>query len=245
MRLALLCLLAAGCSVDWPLARVESASALCERIPALAADPTIDGQLEPGVPLYSWPEAHVMLTVAHRPQGLYFFAAVEDAQRDPAPAGALAYCGDGIELFVDDDGAIAAPPAYDLPGTMQLVVAAPADGVTPARRGERFVFPGTSTESTDLGAWSSTGFVAVPTAAGYAVEAFVSAGDLDLQAWTLDAGGKIGWDASLNIGGPEPPGVDACTTRSQQIHFRLAASGACTPPYCNASALCTPTLAGP
>jgi hypothetical protein len=74
------------------------------------------------------------------------------------------------------------------------------------------------------------------------VEAFVTASDLGLGNWTLAPLGKIGWDLSLNLGGPEPPGLDACTTRSQQIHFRLATSGACTPPYCNASALCAPTL---
>ena len=73
--------------------------------------------------------------------------------------------------------------------------------------------------------------------------AFVMASDLDLDAWTLAPGGKIGWNLSFNVGGPQDPGIDACTTRNQQFHLRLASSGACTPPYCNASALCTPTLA--
>ena len=128
---------------------------------------------------------------------------------------------------------------------MQLIMAAPGDDVTPARRGQRFVFPGTSNDSMDLGAWTSTRFIAVPTASGYTVEAFVVAGDLNLGAWALAPDGKIGWDVSLNVGGPEDAGIDACTTRSQQIHFRVAASGGCTAPYCNASALCAPTLGGP
>jgi hypothetical protein len=157
----------------------------------------------------------------------------------------LSYCGDSVELFVDDDGVIQNPPGYDIPGTIQLIMVAPTDDVTPVRRGQRFDFPGTSTDSMDLGAWTSTSFIAVPTATGYTVEAFVVAGDLGLGSWALAAGGKIGWDVSLNVGGPEAPGIDACTNRSQQIHFRVASSGACTPPYCNASALCPTTLGAP
>ena len=139
-------------------------------------------------------------------------------------------------MFLDDDGVIQAPPDYDNPGTIQLIVAGPVDAVTPSHRGQRF------RHSADLGAWASNNFIAVPTPGGYAVEAFVVAGDLDLGAWTLASGAKIGWNMSLNIGGPEDAGIDACTTRSLQIHLRLASSGACTPPYCNASALCTPIL---
>jgi hypothetical protein len=261
MRPQLLLLLATtACSMDWRLARttgdagVRSAEVLCGSIPALASAPAIDGKLEPGLALYSWLDAgasgvpsgiSASFSLAWRPDGLYFFAAVTDPTRDPAAPGALTYCGDGVELEVDDDGVIDHPPGYDLPGTMQLVMAAPSDDVTPARRGQRFVFPGTSTDSTDLGAWTSPRFIAVPTANGYAVEALVVAADLDLGSWALAPGGKIGWDVSLNIGGPEDAGIDACTTRSQQVHFHVAASGACTAPYCNASALCAPTLAGP
>ena len=262
MSSRLLVLLAAtACSRDWSLARQSSgadgaspranATALCDQIPALANAPTIDGQLEPGLALYSWLDAGspgvpsgvaVSLSLAYTPGGLYFFADVTEATRDPAPASALSYCGDGIELFVDDDGAIQNPPGYDVPGTIQLIVVAPGDDVSPVRRGQRFVFPGTSTDSTDLGAWTSTSFIAVPTATGYTVEALVVAGDLGLGAWALAAGGKIGWDVSLDLGGPEDAGIDACTNRSQQIHFRVAVSGTCTPPYCNASALCPTTL---
>ena len=258
MRASFLLLLwTTACSMDWPLARTADAGArraavLCAANPSLPSAPTIDGTLEPGLATDSWlaagdpslpPGMSVDVSLAYRPDGLYFFAAVADPTRNPAPADALAYCGDGVELYVDDDGVIQHPPAYDIPGTMQLIVAAPVDDVTPARRGQRFVFPGTSTDSTDLGAWTSTRFVAVPTPTGYAVEALVGASDLGLANWTLAPGGKIGWDMSLNIGGPENPGVDACTTRSQQVHLHLAASGSCTPPYCNASALCAPTLA--
>jgi hypothetical protein len=261
MRPPLLLLLsAAACSMDWRLARqtpdggVRSAEVLCDSIPPLPSAPAIDGKLEPGLAIYSWLDAGASnvpsgigasFSLAWRPDGLYFFATVTDPTRDPAAPGALTYCGDGVELIVDDDGVIDHPPAYDQPGTMQLIVAAPSDDVTPARRGQRFFFSGTSTDSTDLGAWTSTRFIAVPTANGYAVEALVVASDLDLPAWALAPGGKIGWDVSLNIGGPEDAGIDACTTRSQQVHFHVAASGACTAPYCNASALCVPTLGGP
>jgi hypothetical protein len=269
--LALLPLLMAGCSVDWSLARqaLQAADASlavldardasegeaslgpsilirCDQFIPLQDVPVIDGVLEPNLMLLRWvdqslpnvpSDIRATVAVAYRPNGVYFFVDVEDPTRDPAPLGTLDYCGDAVELFLDNDGVIQAPPDYDNPGTIQLVVAGPVDAVTPSHRGQRF------RHSTDLGAWTSSNFIAVPTARGYAVEAFAVASDLNLGAWTLAPGGKIGWNMSLNIGGPEDAGIDACTTRSQQIHLRLASSGDCTPPYCNASALCTPTLA--
>jgi hypothetical protein len=261
---ALLPLAMLGCSVDWSLARqalqvandaseaeasiVPNVLTRCDQFIPLGAPPVIDGKLEPGLLPLRWVDdtmpnvpAGIRATaaVAYRANGVYFFVDVEDPTHDQAPLTALAYCGDGVELFVDNDGVIQAPPAYDDPGTIQLVVAGPVDAVTPSHRGQRFRY------SADLGAWTSSNFIAAPTPRGYAVEAFVVAGDLDLGAWTLAPGGKIGWNMSLNIGGPEEAGIDACTTRSLQIHLRLASSGDCTPPYCNASAFCTPTLAAP
>jgi hypothetical protein len=265
---------ALGCGVDWSLARrvpptdasggtggtggtapLLTAELRCEQVMPLASAPVIDGVLEPDVALLRWLDPstpdlplgmRVDVALAYRPDGVYFYLAVDDPTLDPPPLDALDYCGDGVELYVDDDGVIQAPPAYDSPGTMQFIVAGPSDSATPARRGQRFTFPNIpSGDSTDLGDWTSDDFVAVATAGGYAVEAFVVASDLDLDAWTLAPGGKIGWNLSFNIGGPQAPGIDACTTRSQQFHFRLASSGVCAPPYCNASALCTPTLARP
>src|SRR5688572_16644291 len=270
--LALVAWATLGCSIDWSLARrapptdasggsggsggaaaIQSVEIRCSEVFPLAAAPVVDGVLEPNLALLRWlddadpdvpPGMGVTAAVAYRPDGVYFYVDVEDPTRDPAPPDALDYCGDGVELYVDDDGVIQAPPAYDSPGTMQFIVAGPVDAATPARRGQRFTFPNApSGDSTDLGDWSSDDFIAVPTPRGYAIEAFVRASDLDLDTWTLAPGGKIGWNMSFNVGGPQAPGIDACTTRNQQFHFRLAVSGACTPPYCNASALCTPTLA--
>lgn len=271
--LALTAGMALGCSVDWSLARrapaPDSGGAAgmggtatrqdlelrCDQVLPLEQPPIIDGALEPGVALLRWldastpnlpPEMQVDAALAYRPDGVYFYLAVKDPSLNPAPLDALDYCGDGVELYVDDDGAIQAAPAYDAPGTMQFIVAGPVDSARPAHRGQRFTFPNEpGGDSTDLGDWISDDFVAVATTDGYAVEAFVVASDLDLDAWTLAPGGKIGWNLSFNVGGPQPPGIDACTTRNQQFHFRLANSGACTPPYCNAAALCAPTLAGP
>jgi len=266
--LALLAAATLGCSVDWSLARraappegsggtapLPSLEIRCDEVVPLERAPVIDGVLEPNLTLLRWldrttPELPLGMSVdvalAYRPDGVYFYLLVVDPTLNPAPQSALDYCGDGVELYVDDDGIIQAPPAYDAPGTMQFIVAGPVDSATPAHRGQRFMFPNEpSGDSTDLGDWTSDNFVAVATATGYAVEAFVVASDLDLDAWTLAPGDKIGWNLSFNIGGPEPAGIDACTTRSQQFHFRLASSGACTPPYCNASALCSPTLTGP
>ena len=260
-----------GCAVDWSLARqtpatepnggaaggasVESVLVRCDEVFPLASAPVVDGVLEPKLDRLPWldeastdvpPGIRVTVAVGYRPDGVYFYVDVEDPTRDPAPLDALDYCGDGVELYVDDDGMIQAPPAYDSPGTMQFVVAAPLDAATPAQRGQRFTFPNApSGDSIDLGAWISDDFIAVPTPRGYAVEAFLTARDLDLDAWTLAPGAKIGWNLSFNLGGPQAAGIDTCTTRNQQFHLRLAGSGACTPPYCNASALCTPTLAAP
>ncbi|HET9932299.1 MAG TPA: hypothetical protein VFQ35_16460 [Polyangiaceae bacterium] len=261
----------AACSIDWRLARgdggagsgasgggggapvLANAALLCDRIPSLSTEPVVDGKLESGLSLYTWLDeasrdtrsgVSANVSLAYRPDGVYFFAAVVDPTRDPAPLDALPYCGDGVELYVDDDGSIRNPPGYDRPGTMQLIVAAPSGGVAAEHRGERFVNPGNG-DGIDLGAWSSSRFAAVPTADGYVVEAFVVATDLDLASWRLAPGAQIGWNLSLNIGGPEPAGIDACTTRSQQIHFRLATSDACTAPFCNASAFCATALLGP
>jgi hypothetical protein len=267
-RLALVAAATLGCSVDWSLARrapapqgsggtapLPSLETRCDELIPLERAPVIDGVLEPNLALLRWldgttpdlpPAMSVDAALAYRPDGVYFYLAVEDPTLNPAPPNALDYCGDGVELYVDDDGVIQAPPAYDAPGTMQFIVAGPADSATSAHRGQRFMFPNEpSGDSTDLGDWTSDQFVAVATASGYAVEAFVVASDLGLDDWKLAPGGKIGWNLSFNIGGPEPAGIDACTTRSQQFHFRLASSGACTAPYCNAGALCSPTLAAP
>ena len=275
-RLVLVAWAALGCSVDWSLARrapeadagggggsagtagtaaLQSVEIRCDELVLLESAPIIDGVLEPNLARLRWldpstatlpPGMRVDVALAYRPNGVYFYLAVEDPTLNPAPLDALDYCGDGVELYVDDDGLIQAPPAYDSPGTMQFIVAGPENAATPSRRGQRFVFPNSASgDSTDLGDWTSDDFIAVATAGGYAVEAFVVASDLDLDAWTLAPGGKIGWNLSFNVGGPQAPGIDACTTRNQQFHFRLANSGACTPPYCNASALCTPTLAAP
>ncbi|HET9953805.1 MAG TPA: hypothetical protein VFQ61_04860 [Polyangiaceae bacterium] len=255
-----------ACSMDWSLARENSAGAggsvdpglmsaalLCDRIPPLASEPIIDGKLDSGLSLYSWIDettsdsnagVRADLSLAYRSDGLYFFVAVTDPTRDPAPLDALAYCGDGVELYVDDDGTIRSPPAYDRPGTMQFVVAAPSSETAAVRRGQRFVSPG-SGDGVDLGAWASTRFTAAPTPSGYAVEAFIVSNDLDLPSWALASGAEIGWNLSLNIGGPEEPGLDVCTTRTRQVHFRFANSGTCTAPYCNASALCATALQSP
>lgn len=269
--LALVAWATLGCSTDWSLARrtptpdaaggtggaasVQSVLVRCDEVEPLENAPVVDGVMEPNLTLLRWldesePELprgmQVDVALAYRPNGVYFFFDIEDPTLNPAPLDALSYCGDGVELYLDDDGVIQAPPAYDSPGTMQFIVAGPPDAATPAHRGQRFTFPNApSGDSIDLGEWTSSAFVAVATSRGYAIEAFVVASDLDLDAWTLAPGGKIGWNMSFNIGGPQPAGIDACTTRNQQFHFRRASSGTCTPPYCNASALCNPTLARP
>lgn len=247
----------AACQADWSLGAelpprstpaadagaVDRAS--CESVPALATTPLIDGQLEPGLALWPWTDAlagvpegaSASVVVAHHTNGLYFFADVHDQSSDPAPVGTFSYCGDAVELYVDDDGIIQMPPAYDDPGTMQFVIARPSANAAAGRRAQRF--RGTVL----LGDWTADGFIAVTTATGYAVEAFVTASDLGLVSWSPSSGGSVGWSFSWDLGGaPEPP-PESCATRLAQYHLRTVDSAECPEPYCNAAALCRAVLA--
>jgi hypothetical protein len=231
----------------------------CAALPALSAVPVIDGQLDCGLELRPLPvtaatwdgaladfppdhEAH--FAVAWRADGLYFFVDVRDPSRLPAASGHYAWCGDGVELYVDDDGVYAAPPRYDNPGTRQLILVAPADDVTPSRTA-RIFWNGEGNVP-----WTSTDFIAVPTPEGYAVEAFVRAEDLGLAQWSLAEGGRVGMDLGWNVSHPEPTGAPcvhggATGNRLGQLFLRVAGQGASPDdyPYLNVAAFCAPELA--
>src|SRR6185436_15434844 len=86
------------------------------------------------------PAGHsTQLAVAHRPDGLYVYVEVHGQAPAPHPAADAIYCGDAIELYVDADGTLGAAGAYDDPGTMQMIVAAPASDAAPNPHGERFL----------------------------------------------------------------------------------------------------------
>lgn len=232
-----------------------SSGDFCEDIPALARAPVIEGTLEPGLTLrvlvpVGWtgadpiPAGHdARYALGWRPDGLYIYVRVRDATLAPAAAGDWAHCGDAVELYVDSDGTFTASPAYDVPGTMQFVVAAP-DASGPARRGQRW-----NNVSQLQGDWTSTSFIASPEADGYSVEAFVAAADLDLSTWTLASGLSVGVALAVDLSDRQPDaGADAaagCATRLGQYfnHIAPSASSACgVEPFCSTDAFCVAPL---
>ena len=231
----------------------------CSQVPPLPDAPLIDGVLDCGPPLLDltpvgWTSmmsslpasVNARLAIAWRPDGLYVFVDVTDDTRLPPPAGADVWCGDGIELYVDDNGSYAGVPLYDDPGSIQVLAMAPVnddDAVTSG--GERYRSPNSGL----VGPWSSPRYGAFPRPGGYTFEAFVQADDLDLASWSLAAGGAVGFDVSINVStsaDPPPPGeVPGCGLRLGQYFMRVAeapcGANACEP-YINAAAFCNPVL---
>ena len=225
----------------------------CTEVPPLRGPVTIDGVLEPGLLLRAldpvgWTSGQSIPTgesssyaVAWQPDGLYFYVAVTDSSRIPAAIDDAVWIGDGVELYADADGVFSAPPAYDNPGTTQLVAAAPGDDTTSVARGERYRDMGS------LNAWTSSTYRAFPTPTGYVVEALVQAADLDLQTLQLSTGARVGVNLSVNVSVElaafEPDG-GAVFPRLGQYFLRTSAEphvcgGA---PFCQPLAFCTPLL---
>ncbi len=226
---------------------------LCDVLPALTVAPVLDGALDGALTLHpitpvGWTETRVGIpadiraraTIAWRTDGLYFYVEVDDVGLHPAIAPAATFCGDSVEIYVDDDGIATAPPAYDEPGTVQLLAASPSSETGTSTYGELYV-------DTMLGGpWRPDGFVAVGRPGGYALEAFVSAADLRLASWSLASGMRVGIDLSVGVSKPDGsttgPTID-CGTRIGQFFLRMAEGpGSCLEPYCNITAFCTPTL---
>lgn len=182
--------------------------AYCDALPHLADAPVIDGVIEPGltaVPVVpvGWrntttplPAGHALRYVAAwRPDGIYFFLEVTDPDRNPATARASVWMGDGVEIYVDHDAVYETdPPSYDAVGTRQLFVAAPASDDAPGTRAEIRV--------PDVYSPWAAGWASVPTASGYAVEAFVDATVLELPSLALAAGDRVGLDLAHNVSFP-------------------------------------------
>ncbi len=112
----------------------------CHVIPPLPSAPVIDGVLDCGptlapivpelwrgaAPLPPFPAGNsAQVAAAWRPDGLYIFIAVTTPVAIPADPASPAYFGAGVELFVDHDGTFPSAPAYDNPGTMQMIVLSP------------------------------------------------------------------------------------------------------------------------
>jgi hypothetical protein len=220
----------------------------CQQIPALPATPVIDGVLDCGLTLRAlvpqgWTgpstipaDASAEYAVAYRPDGLYFYVVVRDSTRIPPKLGDEAWRGDGVELYVDSDGVYAAAPAFDDPGTRQVEIAAPVDSQTPSRRAQLYVWQGARTD------WTSSSFIAVPTADGYAVEALVTAPDLGIPSWTLSQGARVGMDLAVNVSDPTTGSYATGDGYRLGQYFLNVTTGSNPPPFSNVSAFCAPTL---
>jgi hypothetical protein len=223
----------------------------CTTLVPLPAAPVIDGVLDCGVPLWpmpllGWtgpgvlpPTARTKLGAAWRPDGLYLFVRVTGLgpTRYPAPSGTHSFCGDAVELYVDDDGAYSVPTQYDNPGTIQLIAAAPSNSMTTETAGEMWR-GGTGY----IAPWTGK-YVAVRTSDGFDIEALVVAADLGIASWSLAPGSHVGLDVAVDLGDPTMPAT-SCPRLGQFIMQPPdPEAGGCNKAACNTSAFCAPVLA--
>ncbi|HVU01619.1 MAG TPA: hypothetical protein VHE30_07705 [Polyangiaceae bacterium] len=224
----------------------------CEGLPFLPSPPVIDGVPECGLVLrpltpVGWtggataPDASADYAIAWRPDGIYYFVRVRDPSLVPAAPERQNWQGDCVELYADDDGDYVAPPAYDDPGSRQLVVAAPPPPLTSDTRGQLWAFGvGGPVE------WTSSLFGSFATSDGYVVEALVVAADLSLSSLSLVSGAHVGVDLSVGVSFPTDQGPDAgpADNRLGQYFLRTGAlDGGTTvlPPF-DVRAFCRPAL---
>jgi hypothetical protein len=151
------------------------------------------------------------------PDGLYMYASVIDPTRVPAEPGDQAWCGDGIEFYVDSDALYRDERRYDDPGARQLVIAAPPPGQSTARRGQAFCQGCDQPGPIPV---ASGNAVSVVTSDGYAVEMRVTAAELGLDDWPLAAGDRIGIDIGINVS-TETPSGERCAPGGEPQGSRL------------------------
>jgi hypothetical protein len=229
-----------------PIPRPE-ATGFCAALPRLGQPPTLDGNIEPGLTLeevipQGWAEGPpagnaMRFSAAWLPSGLYFFLEVTDTELNPAPADAPIWQGDSVEAYVDHDGILPAY-GYDPVGAKQLMLGAPIEGQTDPVRGDVYM-SGNRERS-----WNAAQYVGVPTAGGYAIELLVSAPDLDLASWSLEAGDYVGFDLAHSVS--HPLGVTGANgNRLGQYFLRVASAsdGSTTDyPWLTAHVFCVPRL---
>lgn len=233
-------------------ATATQVSDYCAQIPALPDPPVLDGRVDGalsvlafapagwtskgGAPLPTSTTAEYAL--AFRPEGLYFYVRVYDPNRQPAAPGDAVWRGDGVELYVDDDGSYASLPSYDDPGTIQIVVAAPDNGTTPTTRANLY------RDRLDQGAWTSPNFKAFALPDGYVVEALVEADALGLSTWSLTSGLTVGVDLGVNVSAGPSQDAGALLDGNRIGEYFLHVGGAdCGGlPFCTPEAFCVATL---
>ena len=226
----------------------------CTQLPALRTAPVLDGTLDPGVvlvpitpvgwthpPMMAPAEIHARAGFGWRSDGLYVYIEVDDPDRHPAAMPLESWCGDGIEIYADDDGNYATASAYDDPGTIQLIAAAPSTAAGTSTFGQFYVFMGPT------GTWPGARFVMVGRPGGYAIETYVRASELRRTSWALSSGRHVGLDLSINVSTPDgstTTGASDCGMRLGQyfMHVVPASGGSCGQPYCDTRAFCRPVL---
>lgn len=219
----------------------------CSELPPLLAAPVIDGELDCGPELLpitpvGWngtsalPASHdASMAAAYRPDGIYLYVEVHGTS-DPHPAGSGIYCGDAVELYVDHDGSVAASGNYAEPGTMQFLIAAPLASAPATIEASRFV------EGRSQGAWATAQLRTALRADGYAVEAFITAADLGLSAWSPQT--RVGIDIAIDVAAPAGTPNLRCGVLRGQYFLKIGPTvGSCRgEPWCDSRAFCAPAL---
>jgi hypothetical protein len=235
--------------------RPDSTRDYCLQLPALARAPQLDGTLDCGPGLIDlapsgWNSDKTYAgdhpsryAAAWRPDGLYFYVEVDDTLLLPARASDVdPWCGDGVELYADSDGVYDSAPDYDDPGAIQLLATAPALTISTALAVDARYHTRSEKRAGD---WTPSRHISVPRANGYALEAFITAADLELSTWTLSAGARVGIDIAINVSVSDPGQQVGCGHYLGQYYLRVSSlpcnSDDCRP-YSNAAAFCSPLL---
>jgi hypothetical protein len=168
---------------------------------------------------------------------LYFFVEVTTPVRRASDTEDPAFCGDAVHLFADTDGQYSAPPDYDVPGTVQFVAGAPGPDVPGLVRGWKYA------KDSGLGEWTSGNFGAFATNTGYAVEALLTAADLGVSSWELNADQNVGVNVSISVSGPAAANHD-CGKRIGDFRLRMAPGMIAyeATPHRNVQSFCNPML---
>lgn len=218
----------------------------CDEVPALATTPLLNGTVACGLMAselrpVGWtasgsPPVQVTWAAGHTGDALYVHVNVVAARVTSFDTPTRFHCGDAVEVFVDADGTFPMRPGYDDPGTVQIVIPAPAAGQ--AQRSDAWAWR----NGTELGAFRGA-VTATRTPTGYAVDVLVAARDVGLATWSLKKDAKVGLDVAIDVSVPEgSKPADPTCPRAGQFSAKVASSGACREPWCSVDAFCTPRL---
>ena len=229
----------------------------CVELPRLELPPKLDGVVEEGLALVTlsesnyhsdFPELSQTLpagfqarwTAAWHAQGVYVFFEVTDDTRLVADATQPVWQGDGVEVYVDDNGGFADATEYDNPGTTHLLYGAPAQDQDAGRpRVERT----TRVNMPVPEPWPSARAYARATSTGYVLEAVVTAFDLDLTSWGLAPNTRIGLNVGVNASLSSPlNGSRNRRAGSYVLRTDATQTNPASFPFNTNAAFCKPTL---